>query len=223
MTTEVGRVLSAYDVYVRYIISYHMNTLINIAVKIPTHPRSHCLTHYNSKVPLKMTTTLPSSSFELGGTVPTACLCLLDGFEQDSASGEKTRVTIPITTLPATLGRSNDENDGDDPHFFGLGKKKALSRKQCRISYRDAEGGHVERDGATGELIFREKSALGNQGKLPTEGDEDLPPRGFFVIECLGKNRIMVNQDRVEHGDAAVLEDGSALRISSYWYGCVKN
>lgn len=155
----------------------------------------------------------------LGGRSKEPCYCLLDGFLEDpeDAGAEKSRITIPITKLPATIGRSHDK-DSDDPHFFGLGSKKALSRKHCRISYRDALGGKVEWDTKTKGLSYKEPSGDGKEGHavLNVEDTNKLPSRGFFVIECLGKNRILVNQERVEQGNAAVVASGSSLRVSSY-------
>lgn len=154
--------------------------------------------------------------YQLGGRSKEPCYCLLDGVFEDPESGVKSRITVPITKLPATIGRSHDK-DKDDPHFFGLGSKKALSRKHCRISYRDAQGGKVEWDTAKKALSYKEQSGDGNEGHAALNvEDGDLPSRGFFVIECLGKNRILVNQGRVEQGNAAVLASGSSIRVSSY-------
>jgi hypothetical protein len=156
--------------------------------------------------------------YEIGGRSKEPCYCLLDGFFEDPESGEMSRITIPITKLPVTIGRSHDK-DIDDPHFVGLGSKKALSRKHCRLSYRDAPGGKVEWDANKQELAYKEPAGggKGKQGHAALNLDQSkLPDRGFFVVECLGKNRILVNQGRVEQGNAAVLASGSSLRISSY-------
>ncbi|MGK3744872.1 MAG: hypothetical protein ACI90V_011733, partial [Bacillariaceae sp.] len=40
----------------------------------------------------------------------------------------------------------------------------------------------------------------------------NLPTNGFFVIENLGKNRILVDLERIEQGDSIVLRSGSAIR-----------
>jgi len=153
---------------------------------------------------------------ELGGTSSEPCYALLTGFYEDPDTGEKSRITIPVTRFPATLGRSHVNSDD---HFFGLGKKKALSRQQCKICYRDVQGGKVEFDATKGELVYKEPAGNCNENDghatLITEQNE-LPPKGFFVVECLGKNRILVNSQKVEQGNAAVLASGSSLRISSY-------
>ena len=40
----------------------------------------------------------------------------------------------------------------------------------------------------------------------------NLPTNGFYVIENLGKNRILVDLERIEQGDSIVLRSGSAIR-----------
>eukprot|EP00934_Nitzschia_sp_Nitz4_P002488 Nitzschia sp. Nitz4//scaffold22_size323478//132816//135872//NITZ4_000528-RA/size323478-processed-gene-0.22-mRNA-1//1//CDS//3329542998//2478//frame0 len=159
---------------------------------------------------LNDTNTSQETDFTVGGSVSKPCLCLLDGF--DLSTDDYQRISIPISTLPATLGRSS-ENEKDASHFVGLGKRKALSRKQCRISFRHANGGHVEHDPSSDSLVYRKKSQCDNTAELPKTTGK-LPPRGFFVIECLGKNRILVNQERVEHGESVILTPGAAIRLS---------
>ena len=156
----------------------------------------------------------------IGGPSDTPSFCYLDGIHEDPETGDRERIQIPLTTLPATLGRSHDTFD---PHFFGLGKRKAVSRKQCMIYYRDEQGGRVDWDAKKGELVYQkptQKGAKNTDLKNDTSGSSSgrggLPKRGFFVIECLGKNRIMVNRRRIDQGEAAVLESGSPIRISSY-------
>jgi len=171
----------------------------------------------------------------LGGKRSQKSFALLDGVFQDPESDEKERVTIDITRLPALLGRSN-ESDKDNPNFFGLGKKKALSRKHCTIYYRDKEGGHAEWDTTEQTTIYKDAETVGAKKSPPKpnphlvkdddddDDDDDkkegdgLPPNGFFVIECLGKNRILVDRTRVEQGESMVLRSGSAIRISSYMF-----
>jgi hypothetical protein len=51
-----------------------------------------------------------------------------------------TLLSIPITRLPAILGRSHETSD---PHFFGLGMKKVLSRNQAVLQWRDHKGGQL--------------------------------------------------------------------------------
>jgi hypothetical protein len=149
-------------------------------------------------------------STQIGGKLETPCFACLDGLVEDTDGQTHTPITIPITRIPAIFGRSHDDSDED---FFGLGSRKALSRKQCAIYYRDAQGGKLEWDKQNNELVYNEKGAI--QAKLKTE-TENLPEQGFFVIECLGKNRILVNQERVEQGESMLLESGSSIRISSH-------
>jgi hypothetical protein len=146
----------------------------------------------------------------LGGPIDTQAFALLDGIFEDPETKSHTRVTIPITRVPATLGRSHDTND---PHFFGLGKKKALSRQQCVIYYRDTQGGRVGQVGDSEEMVYKKKDKDQEDQLIQ---DEEMPENGFFVIECLGKNRILVNKERVDQGKSARLESGTPIRISSY-------
>ena len=170
----------------------------------------------------------PATDVGLGGKRQENSFCLLDGVFRDPETNEEERVSIDITRLPALLGRSND-SDKDNPHFFGLGKKKALSRKHCTIYYRDTEGGQAEWDEAKQALVYKNPSTiLKENGKQSppkpnpllaeneTEHENGLPPHGFFVIECLGKNRILVDRTRIEQGESMVLRSGSAIRISAY-------
>jgi hypothetical protein len=43
-----------------------------------------------------------------------------------------------------------------------------------------------------------------------------LPSEGNFAIECLGKNKILVGKQRVEHGEVAPLESGMTIKIDNY-------
>ena len=202
---------------------------------------------------------------QVGGRQKEKAYALLDGVIEDSSTGVKSRVTIPITRIPATLGRTHDT---DDPHFFGLGKIKALSRRQCRIckfhsegvpiwepsraftcsnsvipikillDYRDPEGGQVGQwDRSSQTMSYKEPADVEKEGTTAPSSSANMtvpiansklikpsgekakskpPSTGFFAIESLGKNRILVDRDRVDQGFSARLESGSAIRISSY-------
>lgn len=156
-------------------------------------------------------------SLDMGGPQKTPAFALLDGIELDPVSGKKDRVTVSITRLPAVLGRSHDTKD---PNFFGLGTKKAVSRNHFKIFYRDIQGGSVEWDEAKSKLQYQaKKSNEGAKQKPKLAGgktEADLPPHGFFALECLGKNPIRVNNEKIEPGECMVLESGYRLRISSY-------
>ncbi|KAL3909087.1 MAG: hypothetical protein SGILL_008229, partial [Bacillariaceae sp.] len=145
----------------------------------------------------------------LGGTREEACYALLDGVFEEPETAQKDRVTVPITKLPATFGRTHETND---VHFFGLGPKKAISRNHFKIYYRDKLGFCVEWDSKTSKLEYNEKKKC-ESGLVD---DCQLNERGFFVIECLGKNRIFVDKERLEQGQAKILKSGSAIRVSSY-------
>ena len=81
---------------------------------------------------------------DLGGERTVKALAILDGVEQIPDLVRRERMTIDIQRLPALFGRCHDA-DSSDPHFYGISKKKVLSRKHFTIYYRDREGGHCER------------------------------------------------------------------------------
>jgi hypothetical protein len=46
--------------------------------------------------------------------------------------------------------------------------------------------------------------------------DSGLPPHGFFVVKCLGKNKIIVGGKTVSKGQVAILTDKITLQLASY-------
>lgn len=132
--------------------------------------------------------------------------------QNDGDDAQIKSVTIPITRLPATLGRTHDTSD---PNFFGLGPKKAVSREQCRILYQDAFGGMLEQKGSSDALTYQLPKAK-PKDVVPTNDDKPVPPQGFYAIECLGKNKIVVGKTRLEQGEVAQLESGTPIKISNY-------
>jgi hypothetical protein len=46
--------------------------------------------------------------------------------------------------------------------------------------------------------------------------DFGLPPQGFFVVKCLGKNKIIVGGKTVSKGQVAILTDKVTLQLASY-------
>ena len=168
---------------------------------------------------------------DLGGERTVKALAILDGVEQIPDLVRRERMTIDIQRLPALFGRCHDA-DSSDPHFYGISKKKVLSRKHFTIYYRDREGGHCEWDDTAGKLVYKDVEEIAKehdyiekkkqvrpnhlyQGETSEDG---LPPNGFFVIECLGKNRILVDQTYVGRGEAMVLVSGSAIRFNNYFF-----
>lgn len=152
-----------------------------------------------------------NESGKFGGSCDTACIALLDGKVTDPETEETSSFRIPLTKLPAILGRSHKTSN---PNFFGLGRRKALSRKQCVIYYQDSKGGTVEWD--THALKYKEKGSWDfKKTTLKTPVDK-LPEEGFFILECLGRNSITVNKQKVEQGESIVLESGSPIRISQH-------
>jgi hypothetical protein len=155
----------------------------------------------------------------LGGLIESLAFCLLDGIFEDPKEGTKKRVTVPINRVPAVLGRTHNTSDRG---FFGLGKVKALSREQCRIDYRTpinvgGGSGQLEQDDPKKESFTLKRNSDNKSSELSNPKKLDLSNKsGFFVISCLGKNRITVNGERVEQGQTAVLPTGSTIRISHY-------
>mmetsp|Transcript_10191 Transcript_10191/g.11645 ORF Transcript_10191/g.11645 Transcript_10191/m.11645 type:complete len:514 (-) Transcript_10191:118-1659(-) len=147
----------------------------------------------------------------LGGTIETKAFALLTGVFFEDAE-ERQVLTIPITRLPATLGRSHDAKD---PNFFGLGTRKVLSRQQAMIYYRDKLGGRFVQNPDSGKLKYVEPAEKEKKDVIGCRVDE-LPETGFFVIECLGKNRIFVDGERVDQGEIALLRSASSIKMNKY-------
>ena len=55
----------------------------------------------------------------------------------------------------------------------------------------------------------------GNEIIRPND-ESNLPKTGFFAIECLGKNKIIVGRKRVEQNQVALLENGTTIKLASY-------
>jgi hypothetical protein len=148
----------------------------------------------------------------VGGEIATPAFCLLDGvaYGKHLDPRKSNRVTVPITRIPATLGRAHET---DDPNFFSLGPNKALSREQCRIYFQEPNGSRFVfgQDGFTLEPYKGTKK----RHVIPLHDDEPLPETGFFAIECLGKNKITVGTHKVEQGEVAQLENETPIRMST--------
>jgi len=161
----------------------------------------------------------------LGGTIGTAAFALLVGQVEDPVSKMSTTCEIPVTRLPATLGRTHSSAD---PSFIALGKHKSLSRQHFTIFYRDANGGRLGQYGVEEELIYQAatkiKSENGNGDTsspndviLPQDyKEENLPSDGFFAVECLSKNKIFVGGQKVEQGQVALLQNETPMQIATH-------
>ena len=148
----------------------------------------------------------------LGG-VSSPAFCLLDGFFRDPKSEETSRVTLPIARLPATLGRSHETSD---KHFVGMGMTKALSRLQCKIEYRVVSGTLGQSVGSSSSEFTYRANKL-SRDDFVNPGDVDISKSsGFFTIENLGKNKLIVNGSIVQQGETALLQDESAVKIASF-------
>jgi hypothetical protein len=153
-----------------------------------------------------------SQGILVGGSSKKRAYALLDGFLQDPKDDSPPeRLSVPVTRLPATLGRTHATSE---PNFLGLGKAKAISRQQCRIDYRVVSGTLGQLQAKPNEFTYQPNKLVKDDFVNPN--DEELDEQGFYTITCLGKNRIFVNGYKVEQGETALLNSGSALRIANY-------
>ena len=162
----------------------------------------------------------------LGGTVSTPSYALLTGILDDPKKSEddptkRSVVAVPITRLPATLGRQHKTQDAN---FFSLGDARLLSRNHVRIHYLDAMGGSL-RSASTADagdgLVYHARSSdddAPDVGQIARPASmPHLPPSGCFVLECLGKNKITVGAGRrIGQGEAALLQNGTTVRFAGF-------
>jgi hypothetical protein len=168
------------------------------------------------------------------------CLLLGGDTENDpQANAYPPRVRVAITRLPAKLGRRHDTTD---PHFCSLGTAKALSREHVRIDYRVPKKQRNQEDGggtSGGGYLQSNDDPIGGGGcgfrLVPQDNDEEdddddddddnetsggdkskkkkIPSTGAYVITCLSKNRIMVDQERIDQDQTTILRNGAAIKI----------
>lgn len=179
---------------------------------------------------------LLSDGPELGGTVLEDAFFLLCGIGEDQ-SGKTLVCQYPITRLPLTLGRTHKSHD---TNFLGLGPSKALSRYHCVIYYRDILGGRLHQQCGQEDIVYspRKKKSKGvTTNKTLSQDDEEveakdiilplttpsndktrgvLPSQGFYVVKCLGKNKIVVGGQTVSKNQVALLTDGITLQLASH-------
>ena len=173
---------------------------------------------------------IPSSptSIILGGSIDQPAFALLTGQYEDTKDGQK-MVNVPITVLPAILGRTQNTTD---EHIFDLGNCKALSRKHAVIFYSDCYGGKLgkyssEKNDNNSGVVHRVDDEW--TYKPPSSSDQvikkediirpegvDLPEKGFYAIQCTSKNKLFVNKLRVEQGQIAMLSHKSTIRMAGY-------
>jgi pSer/pThr/pTyr-binding forkhead associated (FHA) protein len=183
---------------------------------------------------------LPPPVVVVGGRVDIPCYCLLDGIDDDAADAvqhqeedeeepdrrprrRRRRLTVPITRLPATLGRRHETTD---PHFYSLGSAKAVSREHARIDYRfPPDGAYLKSNVGVGFRLLQRPSSEDHQDDNDNDDESNnnshhkdsvmdrLPAKGAYVLTCLSKNKIMVNQERIDQGSVTVLQSGAAIKI----------
>jgi hypothetical protein len=158
--------------------------------------------------PAKATMSQQANGLTLGGSIESPAYCLLVGINE-TGGNEYQRVQVPITKLPAILGREHATMD-DNTNFYALGKAMALSREHVRIEYRIPTGVLKTNDG---KFVYEAGKKLTKKSivnKLP------LSSTGSFTLTTLGKNKVRVNREFVEQGETAVLEANSTIQMSTF-------
>ena len=149
---------------------------------------------------------------------------------------------FPIPRIPATIGRTHK---GADANFVGLGLLKSLSRNHCRIYYRDIHGGKLTMKNPTTKdtethntlkyivppppakkMKTEDNAAAAEEEEREVDSKEiilpqggavtSLPTDGFWVIQCLGKNKIFVGGVSLSKGQVAILQHGTTLRVGTH-------
>jgi len=150
---------------------------------------------------------------------------LLTGKYEDTKQSSLTKLSVPLTTLPAILGRTQTTTN---KHVFDLGNCKQLSRKHAVIFYCDANGTRIGKHSSDPSDKNKDKDIKIDDewsyreftGKIkPTlihKKNQNLPKEGFFAIECLSKNKIIVDGKRVDQGKIAVLDHMSTIKVLQY-------
>lgn len=125
-----------------------------------------------------------------------------------------------MTTFPAILGRSQSTKN---EHIFDLGNCKQLSRQHAVIFFADAYGGRLGRwEDVQPDDIKTEDDWIYKMPRSKTELNWikkkgcTVPKQGFYAIECLSKNKVYVDGNRVEQGDMAILYHGSTIKMLTY-------
>ena len=129
-------------------------------------------------------------------------------------------ISVPLTTFPAILGRSQTTKN---EHIFDLGNCKQLSRQHVAIFLADAYGGRLGRWKETEPeeiqtedgWVYRPPQSKTEMKWIKKKGAE-VPREGFYAIECLSKNKVYVDGNRVEQGEMAILFHGSTIKMLTY-------
>ena len=179
---------------------------------------------------------------------------ILDGVREEVTRGTQARITVEITTLPALLGRSHEQTNpnffglgkikalsrkhcqiyfrdiqGGTMESYSATGKSTTETTTCRYTAPPSSSSskpkpnpyHVRR------LSGEDKNNSSNDAGRPTMALDPvtkLPQQGFYVIENLGKNKIIVDMEMLKQGDSIVLRNGSAIRyVGGYAMPCNEN
>jgi len=119
------------------------------------------------------------------------------------------------------LGRTQPTTD---EHIFDLGDCKQLSRKHAKIFYTEMYGGNLGRWNkgvkqtdftVDDEWIYRKPVNKSDKKWIKKKGSS-TPKYGFFAIECLSKNKVYVDGNRVDQGKMAILNHGSTIKMLTF-------
>lgn len=169
------------------------------------------------------------SNLMIGGTIDTPSFALLAGICKEKHGAHPSKVSIPIRRIPTIMGRKHITKNAN---FVGIGLSKSISRKHVAIYYQNHTGeiiGYFNTGKINDSLEKKCRSVRGqsyvteNNG---TEKDVILHPfikdvekkskHGFFVIKCLGKNRIQVGKKWIHQEQVALLQSGTPIRIAHF-------
>jgi len=156
------------------------------------------------------------------------------------------RVTIELTTLPAMFGRSNDADKTNPNFFgLGKiralsrkhctiyyrdmdGGRMEYDTEQQRCIYKPPPIDNSNKDKKKNKNTknvslsllkanpYHIKESQNKSIPLLLDPETHLPTNGFYVIENLGKNKIVVDLEMITKGESIVLRNGSAIRISTF-------
>lgn len=134
--------------------------------------------------------------------------------QKDIKTSKETVLSVPLTTLPAILGR-NSTNE----HTFELGNCKQLSRKHCEIFFADKHGGRIGKSKTNEDDEDKAMKIDGDWSYTPhaNRRKNDAAKEEFnFAIKCLSKNKIIVDGERVEQGQTTILKHGSTIKLLTF-------
>jgi len=162
--------------------------------------------------------------------------------DNKSSSGKQSReikTTFLLRAIPAVLGRETEkESSTSKKKFLPLIGAKRLSRRQAKIFWYDSCVEELLQGGIVSGRVRQYTDKKGKGKKDTDSSDEDdeeedtkksiIWAKGVeeknkgekyksgFVIQCCGRNSIVVNKRTIKQGECAPLSNKSTLRIANY-------